>query len=121
MRALWSGLSIQRKNSVLIGGLVLVVAATYSSAAYDGMRRTMLATAGERLRSVTDQLAGLLQNSSKQLITLTRTTAADTCARPGRALGSAQRRPCGASLTKRSKSPRCVCGMRTGGACSTWC
>src|SRR6266852_1469009 len=47
MRALWSGLSIQRKNSVLIGGLVLVVAATYSSAAYDGMRRTMLATAAD--------------------------------------------------------------------------
>jgi signal transduction histidine kinase len=81
MRALWSGLSIQRKSSVLIGGLVLVVAATYSSAAYDGMRRTMLATADERLRSVTDQLAGLLQNSSKQLITLTRTTAADTAVR----------------------------------------
>src|SRR5260370_39667566 len=81
MRALWSGLSIQSKNSVLIGGLVLVVAATYSWAGYDWMRRTVLATAGERLRSVTDQLDSLLQNNAKQLITLTRTTAADTAVR----------------------------------------
>src|SRR5260370_5746122 len=81
MRALWSGLSIQSKNSVLIGGLVLVVAATYSWAGYDWMRRTVLATGGERLRSVTDQLDSLLQNNAKQLITLTRTTAADTAVR----------------------------------------
>src|SRR5713226_5760897 len=81
MRALWSGLSIQRKNSVLIGGLVLVVAATYSTAAYVEMRQVVLATANERLRSVTDLLAGLLQSSSKQLITQARSTAADTAVR----------------------------------------
>jgi len=81
VRGLWSGLSIQRKNSVLIGGLVLVVAATYSWAAYGGMRQVVLATASERLRSVTDQLDSLLQNNAKQLITLTRKTAADTAVR----------------------------------------
>ncbi|OLC68655.1 MAG: hypothetical protein AUH78_25545 [Gemmatimonadetes bacterium 13_1_40CM_4_69_8] len=81
VRALWSGLSIQRKNSLLIGGLVLVVAATYSWAAYGGMRRAAVATASERVRSVTDQLAGLLQNNAKQLVTNTRTMAADTAIR----------------------------------------
>jgi len=78
VRALWSRLSIRRKLSLLIGGLVLAVAATFSWAAYGGMRRAAVATANERLRTVTDQLAGLLQNNAKQLVTTTRTLAADT-------------------------------------------
>src|SRR5438128_2884777 len=78
VRALWSRLSIRRKLSLLIGGLVLAVATTFSWAAYGGMRRAAVATASERLRTVSDQLAGLLQSNAKQLVTNTRTSAADT-------------------------------------------
>lgn len=81
VRTLWSRLSIRRKLSLLIGGLVLVVAATYSWAAYGGMRRAALTTARMRLRSVTEQLAVMLQTSGKQLVTVTRTSAADTAVR----------------------------------------
>src|SRR2546425_6476946 len=76
VRALWSGLSIQRKNSLLIGGLVLVVAATYSWAAYGGMRRAPGAPPRERGRRVTAPLARPPPNNPQHPVTKTRALAA---------------------------------------------
>ena len=68
-------LSIRVKLPLLISALVLAVAIAFSWTAYNGVSRTALATATERLDSVTSQMAGLLQTSAGQLLTNARAIA----------------------------------------------
>jgi signal transduction histidine kinase len=74
-------MSLKRKLPLLIGGLLLVVAAAYSWAAYARLEQMALANAEVRLRDVSTQIAGMLQTNAKALITLTRKTAADEAVR----------------------------------------
>ncbi|HEX4561715.1 MAG TPA: HAMP domain-containing sensor histidine kinase [Gemmatimonadales bacterium] len=65
------------KLPLLIGGLLVVAVAVYSSISYTAVRRTILGFAGTRLKEVTGQLAGLLRQSGTQLVSQTH-AAADT-------------------------------------------
>jgi len=78
---LWDRLSLKQKLPLLIGGLLFAVAAAYSWAAYARLKQTALAAAEGRLRDVSDQMASMLGNNAKQLIALTRKTAADGAVR----------------------------------------
>lgn len=66
----WSlaGLSIEYKLPLFIFALILTVTAAYSWAAYRSVRLSALTAARDRLGSVTDQLSGMLQLSTKQLL-----------------------------------------------------
>src|SRR3989441_6627459 len=59
-------LSIRQKLPLLICALLLAVMGSFSWAAYRGVRRAAIATASERLTSVSQQLAGLLRASASQ-------------------------------------------------------
>jgi signal transduction histidine kinase len=52
----------------LIFGLILTISAAYTWASYRSVRLSALTAARDRLGSVTDQLVGLLQGSTKQLL-----------------------------------------------------
>src|SRR5712691_1037452 len=69
-------LSIRQKLPLLICALLLAVMGSFSWAAYRGVRRAAIATAGERLSSVSQQLAGLLRASASQRRTAAHTSAA---------------------------------------------
>src|SRR2546425_11754052 len=70
-------LSIRQKLPLLICALLLAVMGSFSWAAYRDVRRAAIATAGERLTSVTQQLAGLLRVSASRLRATAETTADD--------------------------------------------
>jgi signal transduction histidine kinase len=67
------------KLPVLIGGLLVVVIAIYSWAAYKAVQRSSAALATQRLVAVTNQLAAVLHESRNQLIKAVRQVA-DTAA-----------------------------------------
>src|SRR5712692_4854649 len=71
-------LSIRLKLPLLISALLLAVTGSFSLAAYRGVRRAAVATASERLRSVTQQLAGLLTLSASRLRATAETTAVNS-------------------------------------------
>ncbi|MEX2178759.1 MAG: ATP-binding protein [Gemmatimonadaceae bacterium] len=71
-------LSIERKLPLIIGGLLLVVIAALSVAAYLEARRSSMQVAGERLHGATTQLRLSLAQSAAQL----RTAAAAIAAQP---------------------------------------
>jgi hypothetical protein len=60
-------LSIEHKLPLLICALILAAVAASSRVAYHGVRGSTLTAAQERLRSVADQLATLLQASAIRL------------------------------------------------------
>jgi hypothetical protein len=64
---------------VLIGGLLVVVIAIYSWAAYEAVRRSSAVVVTQRLVAVTDQLADMLHESRGQLLKAVRQVA-DTAA-----------------------------------------
>lgn len=64
---------------VLIGGLLVVVIAIYSWAAYEAVRRSSAVVVTQRLVAVTDQLAEMLHQSRGQLLKAVRQVA-DTAA-----------------------------------------
>ena len=64
---------------VLIGGLLVVVIAIYSWAAYKAVQRSSAALATQRLVAVTNQLAAVLHESRNQLVKVARQVA-DTAA-----------------------------------------
>lgn len=64
---------------VLIGGLLVVVIAIYSGAAYEAVRRSSAVVVTQRLVAVTDQLAEMLHQSRGQLLKAVRQVA-DTAA-----------------------------------------
>ena len=64
---------------VLIGGLLVVVIAIYSWAAYEAVRRSSAVVVTQRLVAVTDQLAEMLRQSRGQLVKAVRQVA-DTAA-----------------------------------------
>ena len=68
-------LSIRVKLPLLIGALVLAVAASFSLSAYRGVSQASLVTASDRLGSVTTQIASLLETSATQLLTNARAVA----------------------------------------------
>src|SRR5438477_3941245 len=70
-----SKLSLEWKLPAVIGGLLLLVIVALSSAAYIEARREARAAAGDRLSNVTQQLAGLLSTSGRQLVTRTQAIA----------------------------------------------
>ena len=55
--------------------------ALFPGAPYRGVRRSALAAAAERLKSVADQLAGLLPTSTKQLVDTTHVLARNATVR----------------------------------------
>src|SRR2546425_7728179 len=68
-------LTIRVKLPLLIGALVLAVAASFSWSAYRGVSQASLVTASDRLGSVTTQIASLLETSATQLLTNARAVA----------------------------------------------
>src|SRR6266851_6417084 len=68
-------LSIRLKLPLLISALLLAVTGSFSLAAYREVRRAAVAGASERLRSVTQQFAGLLTLSATRLRATAETTA----------------------------------------------
>src|SRR6266498_708346 len=68
-------LSIRVKLPLLIGALVLAVAASFSLSAYRGVSQASVVTASDRLGSVTTQIARLLETSATQLLTNARAVA----------------------------------------------
>jgi PAS domain S-box-containing protein len=68
-------LSIRLKLPLLISALLLAVTGSFSLAAYGEARKAAVAAAGERLRTVTQQLAGLLTLSASRLRATAETTA----------------------------------------------
>src|SRR6266496_4840190 len=68
-------LSIRVKLPLLIGALVLAVAASFSLSAYRGVSQASVLTASDRLGSVTTQIARLLETSATQLLTNARAVA----------------------------------------------
>src|SRR5260370_3447926 len=68
-------LSIRLKLPLLISALLLAVTGSFSLAAYGEARKAAVAAASERLRTVTQQLAGLLRLSPSRLRATAETTA----------------------------------------------
>ncbi len=68
-------LSIRVKLPLLIGALLLAVAASFSLSAYRGVSQASVVTASDRLGSVTTQIARLLETSASQLLTNARAEA----------------------------------------------
>jgi hypothetical protein len=62
------GLSIKVKLPLLIGGLLVTVAAIYSAAAYERMRASSRAAATSRLATVADQYAQALRTQRDQIV-----------------------------------------------------
>ena len=71
-------LSLKQKLPLLICGLVLGVVALDSAASYGAVRTASLAVGRERLRSVSDQIAGLLAVSATKTDSVLRVAAADS-------------------------------------------
>ena len=71
-------LSLKQKLPLLICGLVLAVVAADSAASYGTVRTAALAVGRERLRSVSDQIAGLLAASATKTDSVLRVAAADS-------------------------------------------
>jgi signal transduction histidine kinase len=69
-RRRWSlaDLSIEYKLPLFIFAVILVLTGAYTWAAYRSVRLSALTAARDRLGSVTGQLVGMLQTSSKQLL-----------------------------------------------------
>jgi len=68
-------LSLTVKLPLLIEGLLVLAVVVYSSISYLAVRRSALGVAGNRVGSVTEQLALALHQSASQLITATRQAA----------------------------------------------
>jgi signal transduction histidine kinase len=73
-----SGMSIQQKLPLLVSGFLLVVIVLYSWASYEAVRAASLDVARQRLVSLTDQLAQLFDQSTKNEEKALRTLASDT-------------------------------------------
>src|SRR5688572_8398029 len=75
LRRFPSRVSLQWKLPAVICGLILLVVIALSASAFFAVRRAVELAANERLRSVTAQLASLLETSARQNRARVRTTA----------------------------------------------
>jgi signal transduction histidine kinase len=73
-----SRLSIKQRLPLLIGGLLLAVIVASTWASYDGVKRSALQVGHERLELLTQQLAGMLQQSATNMLTKTSAVANDS-------------------------------------------
>jgi signal transduction histidine kinase len=69
------GLSIQQRLPLLICVLLLSIIVTFSYISYVGVKDSALKTGKERLRSLSDQLSGMLSQSAQSTLTASRTAA----------------------------------------------
>src|SRR5882724_7757735 len=73
--------SIQQRLPLLICILLLSVVVAFSWASYIGVKRASLAIAGDRLRSLTEQLSSIFAQSLKAGATATRSIASQPAVR----------------------------------------
>ncbi len=76
-----SGMSIQQKLSLIVSGFLLVVIVVYSFASYETVRAASTDVARQRLTALTDQLAQLFDQSTKNGEKALHTVASDTSIR----------------------------------------
>ena len=69
------GISIRKQLPLLICLLLLVIILLFGAVSYWGMRTAALSVGQQRLRSLTEQLASLFQQSAHTLINGTRSAA----------------------------------------------
>lgn len=69
------GLSLQQRIPLLICILLLCEMVTFSWISYEGVKRAAIKTSQERLLTLTSQLSLLFNQSTQNLLTVTRTTA----------------------------------------------
>ncbi len=70
-----SVLSIRQRLPLLICALLLCVIVAFAFAAYYGIRKAEMAMGTERLTAVSNQLSGMLSQSTNNLVKITKTTA----------------------------------------------
>ncbi len=75
------GMSIQKKLSLLVSGFLIVVIAVYSLASYRAVEAVSIDVARQRLVSLTDQLAQLLDQSAKNDVKASSTLAKSAAVR----------------------------------------
>src|SRR5688500_9976250 len=101
-----SNLSIKHRLPLLIGALLLAVMAACTLAAYRGVKESALEIGRERLLNVTEQLAGISQQSVINLTDKTFTAANDPAIKVLLSSSSAEAQPGAAAVLQRFATPQ---------------
>jgi signal transduction histidine kinase len=104
-------MSIQQKLPLLVSGFVLAVIVLYSWGSYEAVKAASLDVARQRIGSLTEQIAGLLNQSGKAEMKAMHAIAADPAVR--RYVESPRSASKAAALAAVSKAPRADLAVRT--------